>query len=324
MKAAIYTEYGPPENVKITTLPRPVPQAKEVLIKVKASTVNRTDCGFRSAEYFISRFWSGLFKPNKPVLGCDFAGEIAELGDGVTQYKVGDKVFGFNDKTFGGHQEYLIQAEDAPMDFIPEGISFETAAALTEGSHYALFNIRASGIKPGQKAMVYGATGAIGSAALQLLKSMDIWVTAVCPTKQVELIKSIGADEVFDFQTQDFRTTTHRFDLVIDAVGKSSFGECKKVLVENGIYISTELGKNWENVWLPLMKPLMKGPSVMFPLPVISKEDVCYLGNLAKEGKFKPLIDRIYPLDQIVEAYNYVETGQKVGNVVLKIDLGQT
>ncbi|NOS57181.1 MAG: NAD(P)-dependent alcohol dehydrogenase [Cyclobacteriaceae bacterium] len=319
MKAIVYTEYGPPEVARLKDVPKPVPKENEVLVKVYASTVNRTDAGFRSAEYFISRFWSGLLRPKFQVLGSEFAGVVDEIGQQVTTFKRGDRVFGFNDRTFGGHGEYLTIAEADAIATMPDNINFEQAAASTEGSHYALVDIRAAKVQRGQDVLVYGATGAIGSAAVQLLKQMGATVTAVCNTKNVELVKSLGADVVIDYQTQDFTRTETKFHFIFDAVGKSSFGQCKPLLTEKGIYISTELGKNAENVLLAITTPIRGGKKVLFPLPTITKEDVLFLKGLLEKGEFKPVIDRTYTLDQIVEAYKYVESGQKVGNVVLKI-----
>jgi NADPH:quinone reductase-like Zn-dependent oxidoreductase len=319
MKAVVYTKYGPPEVVKLMEVLRPIPLDNEVLIKVYASTVNRTDSGFRSAEYFISRFWSGLLRPKHQILGCEFAGVIEEIGKSVKEFKNGDRVFGFNDKSFGGHGEYLTIAETSTLTTMPEDIGFETAAALTEGAHYALVDIRAAKIEPGQNVLVYGATGAIGSAAVQLLKHFGAVVTAVCNTKNVELVKSLGADRVIDYQTQDFTKTENKFEFIFDAVGKSSFGQCKPLLTEKGIYISTELGKNGENILLALTTPLWGGKKLLFPLPSITKADVIFLKELVQKGEYKPVIDRKYKLDQIVEAYKYVESGQKTGNVVIKI-----
>lgn len=319
MRAAVYKKYGPPEVVQLIELPKPFPKSNEVLVKVHASTVNRTDSGFRSAEYFISRFWSGLFYPKYQVLGCEFAGEVEEIGKNVTSFKVGDKVFGFNDKTFGGHAEYLTISENDAITVIPANFSFEEAAAFTEGSHYALCNIRSSNIREGQKALVYGATGAIGSAAVQLLKYFGVSVTAVCNTKNIERIKSLGADLVIDYQTQDFTQTDQKFDLVFDAVGKSSFGQCKPLMAEKGKYVSTELGKNAENIYLALFTPLFNGKKVIFPIPTMNKEMILFLKERIEKGNFKPVIDQTYKLEEIVEAYKYVETGQKTGNVVLKI-----
>lgn len=323
MKAAVYERYGSPEAVRVKDIPTPVPGKKELLVKVVASTVNRTDCGFRSAEYFVSRFWSGLFRPKFPVLGCEFAGIVEEVGEEVSLFKKGDRVFGFNDETFGGHAEYLVIAEDKAITTIPEGLSFEEAAPITEGSHYALVNIRAANIQPGDRVMVYGATGAIGSAAVQLLKHLGTAVAAVVNTKNMGLIKSLGVDEVIDHEKEDFtRIGTQaetRFSFIFDAVGKCSFKECKPLLTDKGIYVSTELGKNGENIWYALTTPLLGGKKVLFPIPTISKADVIFLKTLVENGEFKPIIDREYPLDDILEAYRYVETGQKTGNVILKI-----
>lgn len=319
MKAAIYTQYGPPEVVTIQNIQTPSPQSNELLVRVFTSTVNRTDSGFRSAEYFISRFWSGLFKPKFPVLGCEFAGVVEAVGKAVTNFKIGDRVFGFNDQTFGGHAEYLTIAANAAVATIPDHLDFETAAALTEGSHYALVDIRAAKVEAGQKVLVYGATGAIGSAAVPLLKYFGAHVTAVCNTKNVSLVQSLGADVVIDYQTQDFTQTAQRFHFIFDAVGKSSFGQCKPLLTEKGIYISTELGKNGENIFYALTSLFSNGKKLLFPMPSITQEDVNFIKDLSEKGKFNPVIDRIYPLEKIVEAYHYVETGQKTGNVLIRM-----
>jgi NADPH:quinone reductase-like Zn-dependent oxidoreductase len=317
MKAAIHTQYGPPEVLQLADVPKPTPKDNEVLVKIHATTVNRTDCGFRSAEYFVSRFFSGLFKPKNQILGNEFAGIIEASGKNVTSFKVGDKVFGYNDVTFGANAEYMIMPENGAMSTIPDGLTFEEAACITEGGHYALCDIRAAKVKPGQNVMIYGATGAIGSAAVQLVKYFGATVTAVCNTKNVALVKSLGADVVIDYTSQDYTKTGQIYDFVFDAVGKSSFGKCKPILSKNGIYISTELGKNGENVFLALSTPLFRGKKVLFPLPTISREDVDFLKELVIAGHFKPVIDRRYRIDEIVEATKYVETGQKTGNVVI-------
>lgn len=319
MRAIVYTKYGPPEVAKLTEVPKPIPKDNDLLIKVYSSTVNRTDSGFRSAEYFISRFWTGILRPKHQILGCEFAGIIEEIGQGVTTFRKGDKVFGFNDKTCGGHGEYLSIAETDAVTTMPDGLSFDEAAALTEGAHYALVDIKAAKVENGQKVMVYGATGAIGSAAVQLLKHFGAIVTAVCNTKNVAMVKSLGADVVIDYQTNDFTKTEDRFHFIFDAVGKSSFGECKPLLTEKGIYISTELGKNAENIFFAITTPILGTKKVLFPMPSITKEDVIFLKALVEREEYKPVIDKHYTLDQITEAYKYVESGQKTGNVILKI-----
>jgi len=313
MKAAIYTKYGPPEVVQLSELEKPVPEDDEVLVKVHASTVNRTDCGFRSAEYFIVRFFSGLIRPKNKVLGCEFAGEIESTGRNIMSFKIGEKVFGYNDTKFGAHAGFMVMEGNGTLASMPAGMSYEQAAPITEGAHYALCDIRAAKVKSGDHVLINGATGAIGSAAVQLVKYFGANVN-------IGLIKSLGADIVIDYKREDFTKINLKFDFVFDAVGKSSFRQCKPLLRKGGIYISTELGYLSQNPFLALVTPLLGGKKVLFPIPTISKDDVVFLKELAESGKFKPVIDRYYPLDQIVDAYKYVETGQKTGNVVIRID----
>jgi NADPH:quinone reductase-like Zn-dependent oxidoreductase len=313
MKAIIHTRYGPPEVLQFAEVPKPSPKENEVLVKIYATTVNRTDCGFRSAEYFISRFFSGLFRPKNQILGNEFAGEIIEIGKSVSSFQVGDKVFGYNDITFGANAEFMVMAENGPMATIPDGLSYEEAAPITEGGHYALCDVR-------QKVLVNGATGSIGSAAVQLCLYFGAEVTAVCATPQLELVKSLGAKTVIDYMKDDFTKIDERFDFVFDAVGKSTYGKCKKILKDKGIYISTELGPGGQNPFLALITPLSGGKKLLFPLPTISKQDVLFLKELVESGHFKPVIDRKYPFEKMVEATKYVETGQKIGNVVITVN----
>jgi len=319
MKAIVHTRYGPPEVAVVSEVPEPEPKDNEILVKVYTSTVNRTDAGFRSAVYFVSRFWSGLLRPRYRILGCEFSGVVVEAGKDVTTFKPGDRVFGYNDETFGAHAEFLTIAENKAVAIMPGNLDFDEAAPVTEGAHYALSNIRASKIKGGQNAMVYGASGAIGSSAVQLLKHFGVPVTAVCNTKNVELVKSLGADTVIDYQTRDYTLVDQKYNLIFDAVGKSSFGKCKHLLTDKGIYISTELGRHAENIFLALFTPLFGGRKVIFPIPTIEKNDLLFLKQLVERGEFRPVIDRKYNMEQIVEAYRYVESGQKTGNVILKI-----
>jgi len=319
MKAIIHTQYGPPEVLQLAEVTKPMPKENEVLVKVRATTVNRTDCGFRSAEYFISRFFSGLFRPKNQVLGNEFAGEIEAVGQNVKLFQQGDKVFGYNDITFGAHAEYMVIDEDGPIATMPANLTYEEAAPITEGGHYALCDIRAAKVSPGQKVLVNGATGAIGSAAVQLCRYFGAEVTAVCATKNLELVKSLGAQVVIDYTKVDFTKLDQSFDFVFDAVGKSSFGKCKSILKSKGIYISTELGKGGQNPFLALITPMLGGKKLLFPLPTISKADVIFLKELVENGQFKPVIDRSFTLEQMVDAAKYVETGQKTGNVVIKV-----
>ncbi len=319
MKAIVHTKYGPPSVAVLTEVEKPIPTDNEVLIKVYATTVNRTDSGFRSAEYFVSHFWSGLLRPKHTILGCEFAGIIEATGKNVTRFKTGDKVFGYNDQTFGGHAEYVAKSEDSTIAIIPNDLSFNDAAPITEGAHYALGNIRASKIQRGQNALVYGATGAIGSAAVQLLQYFGVNVTAVCNTKNVTRVKALGADVVIDYQKEDFTATNKKYEFIFDAVGKSSFGQCKRLLSKKGIYISTELGKYGSNIWYALITPMLGGKRVLFPIPTFHQQDLIFLKELVEKGAYKPVIDRYYTLDQVVAAYEYVETGQKTGNVIITV-----
>ncbi len=320
MKAAVFRKYGPPEVVGIEVINRPIPTAKEVQVKVHFTTVNRTDCGFRSAEYFVSRFFSGLFVPKQKVLGCEFAGEITKIGKEITRYKIGDRIFGFNDSVFGGHAEYLTLPEDAAIVEIPAAFSYRDAAPLSEGGHYALSNIRAAKITAGQRVLINGGTGAIGSAAIQLAKHIGAEVTAVCATQHLDLVRALGADVVIDYTKQDFTLLQNKFDVVFDAVGKSNFGRCKPLLNDTGIYMSTELGPHFENPFLGIIGLFRSGKRVLFPIPLLKRDDILFLRELAEAGKFKPIIDRTYPLSEIVDAYTYVETGQKIGNVLISVN----
>ena len=311
MKAILYKNYGEQEVVGLSEIPITEPKKNEILVRVITSTVNRTDSGFRSAKYFLLRLWSGLLRPRYPVLGCEFAGIVEKTGDEVQLFREGDRVFGFNDNTFGCHAEYLSIGEREAVARIPKRLTFTEAAPLTEGAHYALSVIRKSRVKGGDHALVIGASGAVGSAAVQLLKYMEAEVTAVCDSDQVSLMHSLGADRVIDLQTEDFRQTRDRYQLIFDAVGKSSYKQCKPLLTGKGVFASVEPGRNGVNIALALFTPLFFGKKVIFPIPAIYRGDVLFLKQLADEGLFKPVIDREYTMDQIVEAYRYVRAAKK-------------
>lgn len=319
MKAIIRKQYGPPKVLELVDLPKPTPEENEILIKVFASTVNRTDCGFMIATPFIVRFFSGLTAPKYKSLGCEFSGEVEAIGSTVTTFNVGDRVFGFDDTKFGGHAEYLIKNENDPIAITPNNIDKYDAAAIAEGSHYALCDILAAKVSAGQNVLVNGGTGAIGSAAIQLCKYYGASVTAVTDTANLEKVKALGADIVIDYTKQDFTKMSHSFDFVFDAVGKSSFNNCRPIMKKKGIYISTELGYKAQNPFLALITPLLGGKKLMFPIPTINKKDVEFLADLVAQGHFAPLIDRYYPLEQVPDAFRYVLTGQKIGNVIIKV-----
>jgi len=320
MKAAVQTRYGRPDVVRISEVEKPTPKHNEVLVKVHATTVNRTDCACRAAKPFFMRFFTGLIRPRATVLGNEFSGVVAAVGGGVTSFKVGDRVFGYNEGPFGAHAEYMAIPEDGSLATMPVNVTYEEAAPSTEGSHYALTHIRAAKIQNGQDVLVYGATGAIGSAAVQLLKSLGANVTAVCDTDNLEMVRGLGANKVIDYTTEDFTNDEQAYDVVLDSVGKSSFSQCKRLLKPDGIYISSELGPAAQNPFLALIAPIHGGKKVMFPIPKHDQEMVRFFKDLIESGDFKPVIDRTYPLDQIVEAYRYVETGQKIGNVVISLE----
>ena len=254
------------------------------------------------------------------MLGNEFAGVVEAAGGGVTSFEIGDRVFGYNEGPFGAHAEYMSIPADGSLAAMPANVSFQEAAPSTEGSHYALAHIKAAKIQSGQDVLVYGATGAIGSAAVQLLKSLGANVTGVCDTDRMELVKGLGADRVVDYTAGDFTRDEQKYDVVLDSVGKSSFSQCKRLLKPDGIYISSELGPLAQNPFLALIAPLHGGKKVMFPIPKHDQLMVRYVRELIEAGEFKPVIDRTYPLGQIVEAYRYVETGHKTGNVVISLE----
>jgi NADPH:quinone reductase-like Zn-dependent oxidoreductase len=320
MKAAVHTSYGPPNVVRIAEVEKPTAKDNQVLVKVHATTVNRTDSGLRAAKPFVNRLFTGLTRPRVTVLGNEFAGEVEAVGSGVTSFQVGDRVFGYNGTRFGAHAEYLAMPEDGSLATMPANLTFEEAAPSTEGSHYALSLIRKAKIRSGQDVLVNGATGAIGSAAIQLLKQLGAEVTAVCGTEHVELVKGLGADRVIDYTAEDFTKYTQSYDVVLDAVGKSSFGRCKRLLKPRGIYLSSDLGPLSQNPILALITPLLRGRKVLFPIPRDNQEMARYFKELLESGAFRPLIDRRYRLEEIVEAYTYVETGRKIGNVVVSVE----
>ncbi len=320
MNAAIRLKYGSPDVISIETLEISRPKANEILVRVHATTVNRTDCAILSGKPFAMQFFTGLGKPKSPMLGTDFAGKIEAIGPNVTDFNIGDRVWGFNDQGLSTQAQYATISITEAILKIPENTTYEQAAASAEGAHYAYNFINKVQLKAAQKVLVNGATGAIGSAAVQILKNMGIQVTAVCNTKNVPLVASLGADKVIDYEKEDFALQDEKYDFVFDAVGKSTFGKCKPVLLPNGIYISSELGPNAENLYLPLITKIRGGKRVIFPIPSNIKRSMLFIQNLLERGAFKPLIDRKYPLAEIGDAYRYVAGGHKTGNVIITFE----
>jgi len=320
MKAIVYTKYGPPEVLQLKEVEKPTPKDDEVLVKIHATTVNRTDCGFRKPEYgFIVRFVSGLLRPKKNILGSEFAGEIEAVGKDVMTFKRGDQVFGLSAGNFGAHAEYLSVPEKGSIAMKPTSMSYDEAAAVCDGLMLAMTYIRKIDFQKAKRILINGASGSIGSACVQLARYHGARVTAVCNTKNIELVRSLGAEKIIDYTKDDFTRDNERYDVVIDAVGKSSYFRCKRLLVPGGVYFSTDLGFLAQNVFLTLWTPLFCSKKVKFPIPKSSKKDIEFFRELIEAGQYRAVIDRRYPLEQIVEATKYVETGQKTGNVVITI-----
>jgi NADPH:quinone reductase-like Zn-dependent oxidoreductase len=319
MRAAVYTEYGGPDVVSVIEVEAPTPGPHDLLVRVHATTVNRTDCAFRAGEPRFARVVYGIRGPKATVLGCEFAGTVVDTGESVTAFAVGDRVFGYVEGPFGGHAELLVVAEHASVARIPPNLTFEEAAAGTEGSHYALGMIRAARVQTGDTVLVNGATGGIGSAAVQLLHATGAVVTAVCFGEHLDLVRDLGADRVIDCSAEDFTRDTARYDLVCDAVGKSTFTAARKVLRPRGTYISSELGPRLQNPRRALVARLSRGQRVLFPIPTHNQAMIEELAGLMESGLFRPVIDRTYPLAEIAEAHRYAGSGQKIGNVVVSV-----
>jgi len=317
MQAVVTKAYG---HMQLMEVPKPEPKPGEILVKVMYTTVNRTDIGFQRGTPHIVRLFSGLTKPKIQVHGSEFSGVVEAVGSGVTNFKVGDRICGWSDeRRFGAHAEYMAVPADWPMALIPPDMTFEQAAPMLEGAHYAWNDIKAAKVSAGQNVLVNGATGAIGSAAVQLVKHLGARVTAVCATPYIDLVKSLGADVVIDYTQEDFTQLNDTFHFVFDAVGKSTFGKCRRILKPKGIYISTEFGPYAQNPFLALLTPLFGGKRLLFPIPTINQEDARFFAQLADNNRYRPVIDRTYTLEQVPEAFAYVETGQKIGNVLVRV-----
>lgn len=324
MRAVVYDRYGPPDVLRIEDVERPAPKDDEVLVRIHAATVNRMDVHTREANRSsgiwvmgISRLVSGVRGPRKRILGSEYAGVVEAVGSAVTEFKAGERVFGNTGLGFGAHAEFICVRESSRIAHMPAGVSFEKAAPACDGALNALWCLRGAGVQKGRKILIYGASGAIGTAGVQLAKYFGADVTAVCNTKNLELVKSIGADRVIDYTKEDFTKNGETYDLIFDAVGKHSFRRCKGSLKPGGKYLATD---GFENLWLGMWTSRFGDKRVVFQIPPRwAKGDVRFLKELIEAGKFHPVIDRTYPLEDVVEAARYVETGQKTGNVVLTL-----
>jgi len=298
---------------------RPVPKDDEVLIRVRATTVNRTDCGFLRAEPFFVRAVSGLLRPKATILGSELAGDVEAAGKDVTSFKPGDQIFGLTGMHFGAHAEYVCLPETAAIAAKPANMDYEEAAAVCDGAMLAIAFVRWADLQAGQRVLVNGASGSIGTAAVQLATYYGAQVTAVGNSASLDLLRSLGADAVIDYTREDFTRSGGTYDAVFDTVGKSSFRRCRELLKPGGVYLSSELGFLAQNPLLALWTPGIGGKRIKFPIPKVRTKDVVFFKELVEAGKYKAVIDRRLPLESIVDAYRYVESGQKTGNLVITL-----
>jgi NADPH:quinone reductase-like Zn-dependent oxidoreductase len=327
MKAVVYDRYGPPEVLRIEEVEPPVPRRDEVLVRIHATAVTRADCATREANRrggllisVVSRLISGVRRPRRRILGSEVAGQVEAVGAAVTEFAVGDRVFGSSGFRFGAHAELICMREGARIEHLPAGMSFEEAAAICDGGLNALWCMRQAGLRKGQNILIYGASGAIGSAGVQLAKSFGAEVTAVCSTKNLELMRSLGADRVIDYTQEDFTRNGQTYDVIFDAAGKHSFRRCRGSLKPGGFYLATD---GFDNLVLAVWTSLTRGKKVRFSMQMgDTKNDVLLLKQLIEAGKYRAVIDRCCPLEDVIEATRYVETEQKTGNVILTLSRG--
>lgn len=326
MKAIVLTRYGSPDNLEVQEVSKPAPSDKEVLVMVKASTTTAADTMMRKADPFISRFFLGFFKPRKAITGTGFAGEVVEVGKEVTRFQVGDQVFGETGTDFGANAEFVSLSEEGILMQIPSKLNFEEAATLTDGSLTSINFLENLGkIKSGQKVLINGASGSLGTAAVQLAKYYGAEVTGVCSAKNAELVQSLGADKVIDYKTTDFTQTGEKYDLIFDTVGKSSFSKCRKALKKEGLYLSPVL--NIGLLFRMMFTSKSRKKAVFSATGLLPHKELKQLLNKLFEtvegGYLKPVIDRKYPLEKAADAHRYVDTGRKRGNVVLLVSVGR-
>jgi len=317
VRAVVFDRYGPPEVLRLAEVERPVPNDDEVLVRIRATTVTRTDTGLRSADLFITRFFTGLLRPKNKILGMEFSGEVEAIGSSVTEFKVGDHVFG--GREYGAHAELLCIRESAPLAIKPAGMTFQEAAAVTDGVMLALACLRKAGPLEGRSILIYGASGSIGTAAVQLARYFGADVTAVCSTRNLELVRSLGADQVIDYTQEDFTKNGRKYDVIFDSVGMHSFRRSRRSLKPGAMFIETDLGFMWHVPLLLLLTRWIGDKKVTMGIPRPTKEDLLLLKELIETGKYRAVIDRTYALEDVIEATRYVETGQKTGNVVLTV-----
>ena len=325
MKAVLHTKFGPPDELQLKEVEKPVPKDNEVLIKVRATTVTSTDCNVRNFTFVpgvfqipARLFMFGVFKPRINILGIDLAGEIETVDKNVKRFKTGDQVFGTPGIAFGAHAEYTCMPEDGVLTIKPANVTWEEAEAVFLGAHTALFYLKDKGeIKAGHKILIYGASGAIGTYAVQLAKYFGAEVTGVCSTTNLEMVQSLRADKVIDYTKEDYAKSGESYDLILDTVGKTSFSHCRNSLAQDGVFlpVSMDLKELVQILWTSMTG----GRKVKGGVAVERAEDLIFFRELLETGKLKPVIDRCYPLEQTAEAFKYVEKGHKKGNVVITV-----
>jgi NADPH:quinone reductase-like Zn-dependent oxidoreductase len=319
MKAIVYSKYGPPEVLQLKEVEKPVPKDNEILIKIFATTVTSGDCRMRKADPFAIRFFNGLTRPKKTtILGNEFSGEIEEVGKNVKLFRKGDQVFGQAGMSLGTNAEYICLSEDGTVDIKPANLTFEEAAVIPFGGNTALHFLRKGDIRNGQKVLIYGASGSLGTAAIQLARYFGAEVTGVCSTPNVELVKSLGADKVIDYTKENFTQNGQSYDIIFDTTGKSPFSGCLKSLKQNGIYLRAvhmTLSSNVRGLWTSMTS----SKKVIGGVATELKENLVFLRELIEAGRLKPVLDRRYPFEQIAEAHRYVDKGHKKGNVAVTV-----
>ncbi len=325
MKAIVYERYGPPDVLQLKEVEKPAPRDNEVLIKVHATTVTGAEGMMRRGDSFMSRIALGFRKPRRKVLGMELAGEIESLGKNVKRFQKGDPVYGFTGFGLGAYAEYVCMPEKGSLAIKPANLTYEEAASIVDGATTALFFLRDKGnIQSGQKVLIYGASGSIGTYAVQLAKNFGAEVTGVCSTANVELVKSLGADQVIDYTKEDFTKRGETYDIIFDTVGKSSFSHCKSSLKENGRYLLTTGGLNFYllilwNLIRDRLPVQQTGKRIVCAMSIEKKDALAFLKELIEAGRIRPVIDSCHPLEQIAEAHRYVDKGHKKGNVVITV-----
>ncbi len=323
MKAIVYTKYGPPDVIQLKEVAKPAPKNNEVLIKIHATTVTSADWRVRSLTIpvgfgLIARLVLGVLRPRQPILGSELAGEVESVGKDVNTFEVGDQVFAFSGANMGCHVEYKCMPEDGAVVMKPANLTYDEAAAISFGGTTALDFFRRANLQNGEKMLINGASGAVGTAAVQLARYFGANVTGVCSTTNVELVRSLGANYVIDYTKEDFTENDETYDIIVDTAGSAPFSRSKDSLKERGrlLLVSGGLPDMLWMLWVSMMssKKIIAGPAAE------RVEDVCFLAKLAEEGEFKPVIDRRYPFEQIAEAHSYVDTGRKKGNVVITLE----